>query len=197
MCVMRNWDLEQSKLPSVCREPGSVRWDHYDVAKQCAGTAIGQDCLKTRRIKNTPPFMSPALMRWALLQSCSEGSQKKHNKQALFYPNCKEHTEYGTFWWGKASNTADKFTKSKDDQWDSDGFPDPHAQVKGRRGWGDPPHPPLHKGRWAPSYHVKVGGGGGEDQWLRDRIWQTIGKSAREGENPVKGKSTRERDKPS
>ena len=32
-------------------------------------------------------------------------------------------------------------------------------------------------------------------QWLRDRIWQTIGKSAREGENPVKGKSTRERDK--
>lgn len=190
---MRNWDLEQSKLPSVCREPGSVRWDHYDVAKQCAGTAIGQDCLKTRRIKNTPPFMSPALMRWALLQSCSEGSQKKHNKQALFYPNCKEHTEYGTFWWGKASNTADKFTKSKDDQWDSDGFPDPHAQVK-----GSPPTPsPLAQRKVGPLLSREGRGRGGEDQWLRDRIWQTIGKSAREGENPVKGKSTRERDKPS
>ena len=28
VCVMRKWDLEQSKLPSVCVEPGSVRWDH-------------------------------------------------------------------------------------------------------------------------------------------------------------------------
>lgn len=55
VCVMRNWDLEQSKLPSVCREPGSVRWDHV-MANQCAGTAIGQNCFKTPKIKKTRPF---------------------------------------------------------------------------------------------------------------------------------------------
>ena len=49
--------------------------------------------------------------------------------------------------------------------------------------------PPLAQRKVGPLLSREGRGRGGEDQWLRDRIWQTIGKSAREGENPVKVKS--------
>ena len=77
-------------------------------------------------------------MRWVFFSVLLRRELKKHSKQALFSTQAAKNipnTEYPTFCWRKASNTADKFTKSKDDQWNSDGFPHPHAQVLGKSPW--------------------------------------------------------------